>query len=73
MVNILIKTITLYRQAFASFLSVGGLGGLKTQCRFQPTCSEYSVLVLKEFGFWRGGYLALKRLSSCHPFSHKTY
>lgn len=38
-------------------------------CRFRPTCSEYALMVLEEFGLIRGGWLALKRLARCHPFS----
>ncbi|MGH9160506.1 MAG: membrane protein insertion efficiency factor YidD [Vicinamibacteraceae bacterium] len=37
-------------------------------CRFQPTCSEYAVEALTSHGFFRGGWLALKRCGRCHPF-----
>jgi putative membrane protein insertion efficiency factor len=38
-------------------------------CRFVPSCSQYAEAVLADFGFWRGTWLALKRLTRCHPFS----
>ncbi|MBW3591053.1 MAG: membrane protein insertion efficiency factor YidD [Actinobacteria bacterium] len=38
-------------------------------CRFVPSCSEYALMVLEEFGLTRGGWLATKRLCRCHPFS----
>ena len=36
-------------------------------CRYLPTCSEYSIEALKTFGFFKGSYLSLKRILSCHP------
>tara|TARA_B100001564_G_C20386515_1_gene554713 strand:- start:395 stop:559 length:165 start_codon:yes stop_codon:yes gene_type:complete len=32
-----------------------------------PTCSEYSIEALKAFGFFKGSFLSLKRILSCHP------
>ncbi|MDR1164985.1 MAG: membrane protein insertion efficiency factor YidD [Deltaproteobacteria bacterium] len=37
-------------------------------CRFVPTCSQYALEALRIHGFWRGSYLAFRRLSRCHPF-----
>ena len=39
-------------------------------CRFIPTCSEYAMQAIERHGAWKGGWLALRRLSKCHPF-HK--
>ncbi len=39
-------------------------------CRFIPTCSEYAMQAIERYGAWKGGWLALRRLSKCHPF-HK--
>tara|TARA_Y100000996_G_scaffold368207_1_gene314475 strand:+ start:563 stop:814 length:252 start_codon:yes stop_codon:yes gene_type:complete len=36
-------------------------------CRYLPTCSEYSIEALKTFGLFKGLYLSLKRILSCHP------
>ena len=41
---------------------------LKTNCRYLPTCSEYTILALKERGLVRGIYYSCKRILSCHPF-----
>lgn len=38
-------------------------------CRFYPTCSEYSVESIKEFGVIKGLFLTIKRLLKCNPFS----
>jgi len=37
-------------------------------CRFTPTCSQYAVDALSEFGLIRGGWLALVRLVKCGPW-----
>lgn len=37
-------------------------------CRYNPTCSQYSVDAIKEWGVLRGGWMALKRIGSCHPW-----
>ena len=37
-------------------------------CRFATSCSHYAQEALARYGFWRGLYLSLRRLSRCHPF-----
>jgi len=37
-------------------------------CRYNPTCSQYAIDALKEWGVLKGGWLAIKRISSCHPW-----
>jgi len=37
-------------------------------CRFRPTCSEYALAALEAHGLARGLWLAVRRLSKCHPF-----
>ena len=36
-------------------------------CRYLPTCSQYSIAALKEFGFFKGLFVSIKRILSCHP------
>ena len=36
-------------------------------CRYLPTCSEYSMEALKEFGLVKGSFMSLKRILRCHP------
>ena len=40
-----------------------------SQCKYLPTCSEYAYVAVVRHGWLRGGWLALRRLARCHPFS----
>ena len=40
---------------------------LGNSCRYLPTCSEYSIEALKNYGFFKGTYMSVKRILSCHP------
>ncbi len=42
-------------------------------CRFQPTCSHYSYEAVQKYGARKGGWLAVKRISRCHPFNPGGY
>lgn len=46
---------------------------LGRQCRFAPTCSWYALDALRKYGGVRGGWMTVKRLSRCHPFSKGGY
>ena len=37
-------------------------------CRFEPSCSAYALEAVQRHGALRGGWLAVRRLSRCHPF-----
>ena len=37
-------------------------------CRFMPTCRQYAVDALTEYGLFRGSWLALRRLGRCGPW-----
>lgn len=36
-------------------------------CRFTPTCSEYGIIALRRFGFFKGSYLTIRRILRCRP------
>ena len=38
-------------------------------CKFCPTCSEYAIEALHTHGVGRGGWMALRRLGRCRPFT----
>ncbi len=46
---------------------------LAPSCRFEPSCSRYSYEALRRFGFLKGGWLAVKRVSRCHPYDPGGY
>ena len=41
---------------------------LGSACRFEPTCSLYSLQALEQHGAAAGSYLTLRRLARCHPW-----
>jgi putative membrane protein insertion efficiency factor len=38
-------------------------------CRFHPTCSAYAIEVILKYGIFKGTYLAMVRISKCHPWN----
>lgn len=42
-------------------------------CKYHPTCSQYALDALREYGLLRGSVLAGWRLLRCNPFSHGGY
>ena len=46
---------------------------LGSNCRYQPTCSEYSIEALKTWGLFKGLLISLKRIFKCHPWGGKGY
>ena len=42
-------------------------------CRYTPTCSQYALEAIRKYGIGKGGWLALKRILSCHPWGGSGY
>ncbi len=42
-------------------------------CRYVPTCSQYAVESVSKYGALKGSWLAIKRISRCHPFHEGGY
>ncbi|MBL0684785.1 membrane protein insertion efficiency factor YidD [Aquimarina mytili] len=42
-------------------------------CRYQPTCSHYTIEALQKHGLLKGGKLSIKRIFSCHPWGGSGY
>jgi putative membrane protein insertion efficiency factor len=58
--RILLGLIAGYRYFLSPFLG--------PSCRFYPTCSAYAIEAIESHGSLRGSWLALKRISRCHPW-----
>jgi len=41
---------------------------LPPRCRFYPSCSQYALEALATHGATRGSWLAIRRVSRCHPW-----
>lgn len=46
---------------------------LGPKCRYTPTCSHYGLAAIKKYGPIKGGWLAIKRIASCHPWGGHGY
>jgi hypothetical protein len=44
----------------------------QNKCRFQPTCSAYTIEAITKKGILKGIYLGFLRILKCHPFSKKS-
>ncbi len=64
------KVIAVYLLRFYKF-AISPI--LPPACRFTPTCSEYAAEAIEKYGFLKGFWLGVKRLSRCHPFSDGGY
>ena len=56
---LLIKIIKVYQIVISPYLG--------NNCRYLPTCSEYFIDSLKEYGVLKGTLIGIKRILSCHP------
>ncbi len=57
---VMIYLIKFYRKFISPLLG--------SNCRFYPTCSQYSLQAIEKYGAIKGGYLSVKRILKCHPF-----
>ena len=61
MKRLLLWLIGLYRRGISPYTP--------PSCRFTPTCSQYAYEAIQKYGAIKGGFLAVRRLLRCHPFS----
>jgi len=58
--KLFVVIIRIYQLSISPFLGAN--------CRYTPTCSQYSIEAIEKHGPFKGGWLAIKRISSCHPW-----
>ena len=63
--HLLIKFIKIYKYLVSPMIG--------PSCRYQPTCSDYSIEALKPYGFSKGLMLSFKRILSCHPWGNSGF
>jgi uncharacterized protein len=59
--RLLLLAVRVYQTFFSALLP--------SACKFYPSCSQYAADALRLHGARRGSWLALRRLSRCHPFT----
>ena len=62
---VLISPIWIYQKVISPFFP--------STCRFNPNCSNYAIEAIKKKGPFKGFWLALKRISKCHPWGGTGY
>ena len=65
-VHLLVAGIQFYRWVLSPMKSA--LFGPVGRCRYEPSCSLYALQAVRRHGAVRGGWLALRRVASCHPY-----
>ena len=59
-----IAGIHVYQATLSRWYTAAGV-----QCRFQPTCSQYGEACIRRFGAAKGGWMAMKRVLRCGPWT----
>ncbi len=65
LISLMIFFIKIYKVIVSPFIGAN--------CRFFPSCSDYSIQALKDFGFLKGSILSVKRIFRCQPLCKPGY
>lgn len=63
--QVLIFPVRIYQYAISPLLG--------SNCRHSPSCSNYMIEAINEWGPAKGSWLGLKRISRCHPWGTHGY
>jgi uncharacterized protein len=58
---VVLGLIRFYKRFLSPFLG--------SNCRFYPTCSQYTYQAIEKYGVLKGGWMGIKRIARCQPFS----
>ena len=62
MKKVIIKLIHFYQRAVSPYKGRG-------MCIYYPTCSQYALEAVEQYGALKGGWMAFKRILRCNPFA----
>lgn len=68
MKKICIWLINIYQKNISIWLKSKNIN-----CKFYPTCSEYTKQAIEKYGAWKGCFLGMVRILRCNPFSKGGY
>ncbi|MYC97534.1 MAG: membrane protein insertion efficiency factor YidD [Caldilineaceae bacterium SB0661_bin_32] len=60
MQTVLLLLIRLYQRGISPLMG--------SNCRFYPTCSQYTYEAVERYGAAQGGWMGLRRICRCHPW-----
>ena len=63
--KLVVKLIRAYKIAVSPFII--------RSCKYEPTCSEYTITAIEKYGLLKGGIKGLYRLLRCNPFTKGGY
>ncbi len=66
-VEIVVFGIQLYQKTFSPDHGMVSIISRVQRCRFFPTCSDYAIESLRQYGLAYGTMLSLKRIAKCNP------
>ncbi len=63
MKKLMLALIRFYRKAISPYTP--------PMCRYIPTCSQYAMEAIEKYGAAKGGWMAVRRICRCHPWSKR--
>lgn len=73
MKTIFIYIIKIYQKLFSFDHSFWARPDVIRVCRFEPSCSQYTVEAIEKYGVFKGSFLGMYRILRCNPFSKGGY
>lgn len=68
MKRVFIGLINFYKKMISPIMNYHG-----SNCKFYPTCSEYTKQAIEKYGAFKGLFMGIWRVLRCNPFSKGGY